>query len=69
MQQIQMCNFFVQGCNIFVDTVPPASPWCSIQMILRESGEGGRAFCYFFRCGKQLTMSLELFASPAVSEW
>lgn len=58
MQQIQMRNFFVQGCNMFGDTVPPASPWCSIQMVLRESREGRRAFCSFFRHGKQLTMSL-----------
>lgn len=36
--------FFVQGCNMFGDIVPPASPWCSIQMVLRESGEGRGRF-------------------------
>lgn len=25
---------------MFGDTVPPASPWCSIQMMLMELGEG-----------------------------
>lgn len=65
MQQIQMRNFFAQGCNMFGDIVPPASPWCSIQMVLRESGEGGRPFCSFFRRGKQLTMSLLLLLFPS----
>lgn len=52
MQQIQMSNFFIQGCNVFGDIVPTANPWCSIQMVLRESGERREAVSFLLQAWK-----------------